>query len=249
MLCSINEWYIPLSQYLCVIISRGLRYYMKTLCVLIGPQGSGNHLWSKIFSLHEEVFGWKTLLDNYWEAHRLSEPFAEYWKDPDTLRTFDWSQSEYFFTSVSIPLGIKSQGTLRCPNVVQFCTVAESMGIKVKVLVLGRDKNILSHQQSRIRGQDTQHYFFDQLSKIKNPTFLSYELLYLYRREYLKSLDVGIPIAWYDPRIQKILETDANQKYISYVKTSPLDDCNKTGVPSKWNPNKTYVDLDRDLCC
>ena len=128
MLCSINEWYIPLSQYLCVIISLGLRYYMKTLCVLIGPQGSGNHLWSKIFSLHEEVFGWKTLLDNYWEAHRLSEPFAEYWKDPDTLRTFDWSQSEYFFTSVSIPLGIKSQGTLRCPNVVQFCTVARVWG-------------------------------------------------------------------------------------------------------------------------
>ena len=49
---------------------------MKTLAILTGPQGSGNHLWSKIFSLHEDVFGWKSLLDNYWEAHRYSEPFA-----------------------------------------------------------------------------------------------------------------------------------------------------------------------------
>ena len=49
----------------------------KTLVILTGPQGSGNHLWSKILSLHADVFGWKSLLDNYWEAHRISEPFAE----------------------------------------------------------------------------------------------------------------------------------------------------------------------------
>ena len=45
---------------------------MKTLAVLTGPQGSGNHLWSKIFSLHEDVFGWKSLLDNYWEPRCIN---------------------------------------------------------------------------------------------------------------------------------------------------------------------------------
>lgn len=209
---------------------------MKTLVVLIGPQGSGNHLWSKILSLHEDVFGWKTLLKNYWEAHRLSEPFAEYWKDPDTLRTFDWSRSEYFFTSISIPLGIKSQGTFRCPNVVQFCTIAESMGILVKVLVLGRDKNILQNQQERLREESTLRYFLDQLPKVNNPTYLSYELLYLYKQEYLKSLDIGIPIAWYDKRVDEILKRDANNKYIQYVENNPLDDCNITGVPAPLDP-------------
>ncbi len=209
---------------------------MKTLVVLIGPQGSGNHLWSKILSLHEDVFGWKTLLKNYWEAHRLSEPFAEYWKDPDTLRTFDWSRSEYFFTSISIPLGIKSQGTFRCPNVVQFCTIAESMGISVKVLVLGRDKNILQNQQERLREESTLRYFLDQLPKINNPTYLSYELLYLYKQEYLKSLDIGIPIAWYDKRVDEILKRDANDKYVQYIENNPLDDCNKTGVPAPLDP-------------
>tara|TARA_B100000902_G_scaffold192104_1_gene183574 strand:+ start:6770 stop:7108 length:339 start_codon:yes stop_codon:yes gene_type:complete len=63
-------------------------------------------------------------------------------------------------------------------------------------------------------------------------------LLYLYKEEYLKSLDIGIPIAWYErDKIREILELDANAKYVDYIKDSPLDDCNKTGVPSPWNPN------------
>ena len=74
-----------------------------------GPQGSGNHLWSKILSLHPKVYGWKSLLDNYWEAHRFSEPFCEYWKDPSKLSEFNWKQSEFYFTSISVPLGIKEK--------------------------------------------------------------------------------------------------------------------------------------------
>ena len=208
----------------------------KTLAVLTGPQGSGNHLWSKIFSLHEDVFGWKSLLDNYWEAHRFSEPFAEYWKDPSTLHKFDWSQSQYYFTSISIPLGIKSKGTKWCPNVVQFCTNAQQLGIKTKILVIGRDQNILSHQQNRIREESTVYHFLDQLPRFVEPVFLSYELLYLYKQEYLRSLDVGFPIAWYDKRVDEILELDANDKYITPVPEQELDNGNKTGVPFPMNP-------------
>ena len=211
----------------------------KTLAVLTGPQGSGNHLWSKIFSLHDDVFGWKSLLDNYWEAHRFSEPFAEYWKDPSTLHKFDWSQSQYYFTSISIPLGIESKGTKWCPNVVQFCTNAQECGVKTKILVIGRDQNILAHQQNRIREESTIRHFLDQLSDFEKPTYLSYELLYLYKQEYLKSLNVGLPIAWYDRRIDEILERDANEKYITYVDYNILDDGNKTGIPFPINP---YVD-------
>ena len=210
----------------------------KTLVVLTGPQGSGNHLWSKIFSLHADVFGWKSLLDNYWEAHRISEPFAAYWRDPSKLHKFDWSQSQYYFTSISIPLGIQSKGTKWCPNVVQFCTNAQSLGINTKILVIGRDQNILRYQQERIREEPTTRHFLDQLPKFKDPTFLSYELLYLYREEYLKSLDVGIPIAWYErEKIREILECDANFKYTRSISSSPLDDGNKTGIPFQWNPN------------
>ena len=209
----------------------------KTLAVLTGPQGSGNHLWSKIFSLHEDVFGWKSLLDNYWEAHRFSEPFAEYWKDPSTLHKFDWSQSQYFFTSISIPLGIQSKGTKWCPNVEQFCSNAQDLGIKTKILVIGRDQNILKYQQKRIREESTVRHFYDQLGQFKDPTFLSYELLYLYKKEYLKSLNIGLPIAWYSNRVEEILEQDANEKYIKYVEHNILDDGNKTGIPFPFNPN------------
>ena len=210
----------------------------KTLAVLTGPQGSGNHLWSKIFSLHEDVFGWKSLLDNYWEAHRFSEPFAEYWKDPSTLHKFDWSQSQYYFTSISIPLGIESKGTKWCPNVMQFCINAQLCDVKTKILVIGRDQTILKNQQNRIREESTVRHFLDQLPNFEKPTYLSYELLYLYKQEYLKSLDVGFPIAWYDERVNEILEQDANEKYINYVEHNILDDGNKTGVPFQSNPNK-----------
>jgi hypothetical protein len=59
----------------------------------------------------------------------------------------------------------------------------------------------------------------------------------LYRSEYLKTLDIGIPIAWYDERVNVILKQDANAKYINYVEHNPLDDGNKTGIPFPFNPN------------
>ena len=38
----------------------------KQMLIVTGPQGAGNHLWSKIFSLHPKVYGWKSLLENYY---------------------------------------------------------------------------------------------------------------------------------------------------------------------------------------
>lgn len=212
--------------------------HLKKLVILTGPQGSGNHLWSKIFSLHEDVFGWKSLLNNYWEAHRISEPFADCWKNTELLKDFDWDQSDYFFTSISVPLGIKGQGTKWCPNVPAFAQAAEDLGIDVEILVIGRDQNILNHQQTRLREESTVRHFLDQLPHMGNVTYLSYELLYLYKQEYLKSLKLNIPVAWYDDRVDVILEQDANSKYITYVDENPLDDCNKTGVPAPLNPFK-----------
>ena len=62
----------------------------------------------------------------------------------------------------------------------------------------------------------------------------------------MKSLDIGIPIAWYDERVNEILEQDANSKYIRYVKESPLDDGNKTGVPFHCNPNTPSTPILKD---
>jgi hypothetical protein len=75
---------------------------MKQLLIVTGPQGSGNHLFSKVFALHPDVYGWDKLLDTYWIAHK-DEPFADYWNRPELLKTFDWSQSDYYVTSISCP--------------------------------------------------------------------------------------------------------------------------------------------------
>jgi len=210
----------------------------KKMLILTGPQGAGNHLWSKIFSLHPEVYGWKSLLDNYWEAHRYAEPFAKHWKDYSLLETFDWSQSEYYFTSISVPLGIPGSevNPIWNPNIVEFAREVNACGVDVEFAVVGRDQTILNKQQTRIRTQPTLLLFLNQLSKIQNPTFLSYELLYLYKQDYLKSLKFNIPVAWDDSKINEILADDANTKYIHNIDYNELDLGNKTGKTFKAKP-------------
>lgn len=211
---------------------------MKQMLILTGPQGAGNHLWSKIFSLHSEVYGWKTLLDNYWEAHRFKEPFALYWKDPAKLKNFDWDQSNYYFTSISCPLGIVGHNSnpLWNPNIKEFSEAVRSYNINVEFAIVGRDKNILNYQQTRIRTRPTIDLFLEQLDSIPNPTFLSYELLYLYKSNYLRSLQFNIPLAYNDSKISSILDDDPNAKYVHHVEYSELDNGNKTGQTFKIKP-------------
>jgi hypothetical protein len=205
---------------------------MAKMLILTGPQGAGNHLWSKIFSLHPEVYGWKTLLENYWEAHRFAEPFARYWRDHALLDDFNWAQSEYYFTSISCPLGIinSNMNPIWNPDIAKFSERVMSLGIDVKLAVIGRDQTILTNQQTRIRTQPTVDMLLEQLPDIIDPTFLSYELLYLYKQDYLKSLRFNIPVAWNDSRINNILADDANAKYIHRVDYNPLDEGNRQGI-------------------
>jgi len=211
---------------------------MAKMLILTGPQGAGNHLWSKIFSLHPEVYGWKTLLENYWEAHRFAEPFAPYWRDPALLDDFNWAQSEYYFTSISLPLGIVGHDVnpIWMPDITKFTERVESLGIETQTVICGRDQTILNYQQTRIRTQPTLPMFMEQLPKISNPIFLSYELLYLYKQDYLKSLQLNIPIAWNDARIDSILADDANIKYVHSIDYNELDNGNKLGVTFKTRP-------------
>jgi len=205
---------------------------MRELLILIGPQGAGNHLWSKIFSLHPQVYGWKSLLENYWEPHRFKEPFAKHWRNPLLFEEFDWDLSYYYFTSISCPLGIVGSdiNPIWNPNLMSFINEVKKYRVNVKVAVIGRDQTILNYQQTRIRSESTMPLFYEQFNKLDlTPIFLSYELLYLYKQDYLKSLNVNIPVAWQDSRINDILADDPNKKYIHNVEYSELDEGNKTG--------------------
>jgi hypothetical protein len=190
---------------------------MSTLVIVTGPQGSGNHLFAKLLSLHPDVFGWKSLLENEWEGHD-KEPFAKIWDDPIQVNTIDWSH-KYMVTSISCPYF--NNGVETIP---QYKKVFERLGYKdlsIKLVIIGRDPTILKYQEERVRGKQTYQMFLDQMPELMklNPIFVSPELVHLYRRDYLVYLQnmLKIPVASEDPLIDEILLNDENAKYVKPV--------------------------------
>ena len=196
---------------------------MKKLLVLSGPQGSGNHVWSKIFALHPAVFGWQALLDEYWIGHD-QEPFSDCWRDPSQLRHFDWSQQDYYLTSISVPY--MENGVPTVPDIWAFRDVCEELGFDAKLAIIGRDRNILDHQETRLRGDRTYQQAIDLYQTLLPDYYLSYELLQLYREQYLLTLrrQMDFPIAFAHPMIKTIISEDANQKYFQPVEEHWVDD-------------------------
>ena len=208
---------------------------MKML-IVIGPQGSGNHLFGKIFSLHNEVHGWKAALqpDGYFIPH-WHEPFNEYWNDPSKITVNIMGGKQYAVTSISNPY--MENFTARIPKLEEFITALAAAGIESELAIIGRDRNILDLQQRRVRGGPTWGMMQIMLNRLEEPPlFLSQELLYLYRHHYVRSLDklLNFPTAWNDPRIEEILSEDANAKYIQPCDSTPLDAHVKNFIKPPW---------------
>lgn len=195
------------------------------MVVLVGPQGSGNHLFSKIFSIHDEVHGWKDSLkpNGYFIPH-FQEPFVNYWNNIDSIDLSIMGGKKYAITSMSNPY--MQNFVPRIPEVIKFTQKLESLGIDTQVVVIGRDKNILNVQQTRLRGGPTwgnMHLLIRRLPKM--PFYVSQELLYLYRKDYVRSLGtwLNFPIAWDSPLVDEILKEDQNAKYIKYAENERTD--------------------------
>lgn len=195
---------------------------MKTLLILTGPQGSGNHLWSKIFALHRSVAGWRELNQQYWIGHD-EEPWAHYWQHPQDLRNAPWGASDWHVTSISVPY--MNNGVATVPDFKAFVSGVQNLGHRVKIAVLGRDQNILEYQESRVRGGVTMDQALAEYSKFSMPAFLSYELLHLYGSQYLQKIEkeLEFPIDWANPQINEILKEDTNTKYFQPVGEQPTD--------------------------
>jgi hypothetical protein len=191
------------------------------LLIITGPQGSGNHLFSKIFALSPDVQGWSDLNKKYWIGHD-QEPFAEYWHNPGLLDDFNW-QHDYYVTSVSCPYVY--YGETLVPNYDEFI---KRCPVPVKLAVIGRDQTILEYQQSRVRGRITKNKLLDIVDNLMkyNPVFISQELLYLYGANYIKSLgqQLNFPVSQDVTAINEVLKEDANRKYIEPVISHWLDE-------------------------
>lgn len=187
-----------------------------TLLLLTGPQGSGNHLFSKLLSNHPSVYGWR--MKSYWEGHH-HEPFAKYWDDPTLLENFDWSQSSYYFTSISCPF-FRDQSP-QIPKYDEFIKNVQKY-TQLKIAIIGRDQNILKYQQQRVRGKHTTPYFLENIDKllIHDPFFISNELFQLYGRYYLSHIGKVLNF----PILLKAKTEDTNEKYIKKIDHYWLDD-------------------------
>ena len=125
---------------------------MPRLLILTGPQGSGNHLFSKIFAQHPEVNSWTALNDAVWVGHD-QEPFAALWKDPDQVQEYNWASHEYHVTSISCPY--RDHGVDAWPKYQEFIQAVKDQGVTVQIAIIGRDENILSFQEQRLRSRVT----------------------------------------------------------------------------------------------
>ena len=208
---------------------------MKKLLILTGPQGSGNHMWSKIFALHPQVQGWRELLDEYWIGHDR-EPYADCWANPALLKERDWSASDYYVTSISCPY--MNNGTATVPDIASFAKQAMGCNLKPIIGILGRDRTILNCQETRVRGGATYTQALEQYAELEpwNPTYISYELLQLYQSQYLHQLSKALefPIDCTNLKIKEIIKEDANSKYFHGIDHHWVDDLARK-TSAKWH--------------
>ena len=216
---------------------------MKKLLIVTGPQGSGNHLFSRLLSLHPAVEGWTEMLDQYWVPSD-QEPFAEYWVTPELLTQEVFENKDFYFANVSCPFFF--DGVRNIPKILEVAERARSFGVEVEIAIVVRDQNINQLQQLRVRKEHTtpiaQKYYYETLLPSSFPVhFLDHEAFFLHTTYYLKwvSRVLNFPIAYDNPDIMKFITEDANHKYVRAIDTHWLDDIILAGSHSRREPRIT----------
>ena len=208
---------------------------MKKLIIVTGPQGSGNHLFGRLLSIHDSVGGWKALMDNYWVPSD-EEPFADFWVNPDKLSIADFEGYDYWLANVSVPFVY--DGVKQVPKIIEFVQQVQHMGIDVQVCVIVRDQYINALQQQRVRKETTLPVavdYFETLLDVDCPVhYVDHEAFFLYKHKYLDWLSkiLQFPIAT-DDRINQFITEGANKKYVKYVEEHWLDEQVWAGIQPK----------------
>ena len=219
---------------------------MTNILVITGPQGTGNHVFSKVLSMHKDVYGWDQLLREYWVNHDAA-PFKDIWREPEKIDSYFWKEPNYVL-SVSGPYVENIDGVRHTiyPNYKEVLKRLSKKG-NLMVGIIGRDQNITAQNQVRKRGVESFHNFLNKIEDLVeyNHTFLSVELLYMFRHQYVKHLNtvLNIPVDSTDERLHYILNKDPNAKYVHYVEHSWLDK-RRNDVGSMVDGSKPHVEKD-----
>lgn len=216
----------------------------------MGPQGSGNHIFARMLSLHPEVFGWKDLKDHYFLKHGF-EPFAEFYTYPQLLTKErfekDYGGYDYYFGSCSYPYAFQGYTNYQ-PKILEFCQQLSSFGFDVTIAVVVRDDTINRLQQSRVRSEETidpaKRYVTEVLVPSEFPVhFISLESFFSYKADYMKYLAkiLDFPIDYGNPNILKFITESPNEKYITPIETHWLDAQNQQGTTLSDLANPEYL--------
>ena len=222
---------------------------MANILVISGPQGTGNHVFSKVLSMHSNVHGWDQLLREYWVNHD-NAPYKDIWNTPEHINAYDWTEHENYVLSVSGPYVDKNHSNgVRQTKYPDYAEVLRRLNEKgnLQVGIIGRDQNITAQNQLRKRGVESLHNYLnkiDDLMEYKH-TFLSVELLYMFRHQYVKSLDsvLDIPVDYSNEKLHYILNKDPNAKYVHYVENSWLDR-RRNDIGTMIDGSKPHVEKD-----
>ena len=190
---------------------------MKKLLIVTGPQGSGNHLFARLFSAHPNVVGWESLHDNYWVPSD-QEPFARYWVYPEELK---FPEGDFFCANVSVPFFY--DGVRQVPKIKEVAQKAMSLGVQPIIAVIVRDRNINELQQVRVGGEctiDTALEYYKDMAV----HFIDHEAFFLYKEKYIEYLGRLLEFPVTKEGIDNFISVDANHKYVFPCKKHWLDD-------------------------
>jgi len=190
---------------------------MKKLLIVTGPQGSGNHLFARLFSMHPNVMGWESLHDNYWVPSD-EEPFARYWVYPEELK---FPEGNFFCANVSVPFFY--DGVRQTPKIKEVAQKAMSLGVQPIIAVIVRDRNINELQQVRVGGECTLDIATEYYKDIACH-FIDHEAFFLYKEKYIEYLGRLLEFPVIKEGIDNFISVDANHKYVFPCKKHWLDD-------------------------
>jgi hypothetical protein len=181
---------------------------MKVI-LLTGPHGSGNHLWSKVFTTWADK--------EYWVGHK-DEPHSNLWEDMDSWRTHKFSGDTVI--SISVPYAVR--GNTKFPDITGWKEIMVNRDIDHKICVTTRDGYINFLQNERVRPENNYKEAVEYIKGLEVDCYLSTETLLQYQWKYIeqisKQLDFPVPYKTID------FTQSFNEKYVHYVETFHLDD-------------------------
>lgn len=181
---------------------------MKVI-LLTGPQGSGNHLWSKVFTTWADK--------EYWVGHK-DEPHSNLWENMNSWKEIPFLSNTVI--SISIPYAVRGNTTF--PDIKLWKKIMVDRDIDHKICAITRDENINFLQNKRVRPENNYYKAVEYIKTLDIDCFLSTETLMLYQWKYVEQVCRQLQFSIDKKDVD--FSQSFNEKYVKYVQEFELDE-------------------------